>query len=280
MAPPMAVPACFHLAETVFPRVRAEAGRQLVAKGWSQTRAGQHLGISQAMVSKYVTSSQSETDPLVLRLVADLVDVNASPSWCQTLDVHHSKPGAGNALEDLLGAEAALLAASPANMMPQLGINIAVALPDAIATDDVLAYPARIVNVAGKFLRPAAPTYGASQHLSQILLAVRGARAQLRCVANVRGGRDVAQAIAATPSAIVIGDGDRTVLVPKAVADGPSLQLGATTVTEASIAHGHAILVHDEGGLGIEPCLYVFGESAAAVVATIQTISKQLLENP
>ncbi|MEA3203875.1 MAG: hypothetical protein QOI63_1555, partial [Thermoplasmata archaeon] len=68
----MPIPPCFHLADEVFPKVRAQAARRLVAQGWSQTKAAQALGLSQAMVSRHVAAPPAPTDPLVDRLTAEL----------------------------------------------------------------------------------------------------------------------------------------------------------------------------------------------------------------
>ncbi len=253
---PVALPACFHLAEDVFPRVRAETARRLVADGWSQTRAAAALGVSQAMVSRYVR--QADDDGLVMRLADDLVaslDAGDSPDshWCSTLAPASSQ--GDEALADLLAAERRLISAAPLSIMPQVGLNIARARPDATVVDDVLAYPARIVATDDRLLRPAAPSWGASRHLATCLLALRAHDPSLHAIANIRGGPAIAAA--AAPNVTLGGEGDRLALFLAQARHVPRI-------------------VHDPGAIGYEPCLYIAGPSAHAVVDTILSIASKV----
>lgn len=254
----MPVPACFHLADEVFPRVRAEAARRLVSGGWSQSRAAAALGVSQAMVSKYQTR-EAEVDALVLRLVDELLAELEAPSpaagpstWCTTLTV--SQDRGDGALADLLAAERLLLGGDLHPVMPQVGLNLARALPGAEGPQDVLAYPARIVRAGDRIIRPAPPALGGSTHLARCLLALRGRDPGLFAIANVLGGR-VASGLDAVR---LSGEGDRTDLFAAAVAAAPEAPL----------------LVHDPGAVGFEPCLYVAGRSAVEVARTILRLAK------
>lgn len=253
----MALPACFHLAEDVFPRVRADAARRLVAAGWSQTRAADAIGVSQAMVSRYAQQG-AEQDPLVLRLSQDLVASVAGEAmpdsrWCAALAP--TRTHGDVAMSDLLSAEARLLAAAPVAIMPQVGLNIARASAAAKDIADVLAYPARIVAADTRLLRPAAPTWGASRHLATCLLALRQYDASLHAIANIRGGPAIAAAAGAHIT--LAGEGDREALF---LAEAP---------------HAPRI-VHDPGAIGYEPCLYIAGTDAQAVVDTILSIAAKV----
>ncbi len=252
----MALPACFHLAEDVFPRVRAEAARRLVAVTWSQTRAAAALGVSQAMVSRYV--QQQEADPLVLRLADDLVasltdDAAPDSHWCATLAPPHAH--GDEAMADLLSAERRLLAAAPMAIMPQVGLNIARATADASTIQDVLAYPARIVAADKNLLRPAAPAWGASRHLANCLLALRQHDKTLHAIANIRGGPAIAAVAGAHRT--LDGEGDRETLF-------------------LAQAHHAPRIVHDPGAIGYEACLYVAGPDAQSVVDTILSIASKV----
>lgn len=258
----VAVPACFHLADDVFPRVRAEAARRLIADGWSQSRAAQALGVSQAMVSKYLGREAVASDALVERLVADLVQELHAPTpaaispWCTTLTARQERPGADEALSDLLAAERRLLAEPPMAVMPEVGLNIARCTRQAATADDVLAYPARIVAAADRLVRPVAPEFGASRHLAACLLALRGRDPDVHAIANIRGGPAIRKAAGATVE--LRGRGDRERLYARAVHETP------------------ARLVHDPGAVGYEPCLYVAGPTASAVVDRILDICQKV----
>ena len=138
VAAAMTVPACLRLADEVFPRVRAIAARRLVAQGWSQARAGTAVGLSQAMVSRHLAALEPD-DPVAVRLAEDLVQSLVAPpvaahgpsEWCATLTVGQERPGGEEALRDLLAAERSLRAGNPVRLMPQVGLNVARALPGA-----------------------------------------------------------------------------------------------------------------------------------------------------
>ncbi len=246
----MGLPACFHLADTVFPAVRAEAARRLTEQGWTQSRIAERLQVSQAMVSKYLRAEVSQ-DPLVLRLADDLVH-ESDESWCAVLA--ETDGGRDAALADLLEAERRLLAASPLDIMPQVGLNLARALPDATGPAQVLAYPARIVADGHRFLRPAPPRAGASTHLAACLLAWQEHRPEVHAIANIRGGPNMRGR--ASEAIEIDGDGDRAALIR---------------------THQPSRILHDMGAVGIEPCLYIAGATATEVVDRILQIAQ---ENP
>lgn len=250
----MALPACFALAERVFPRVRAEAARQLCGDGWSQTRVAKALGVSQAMVSKYAAATDNEQDALVLRLASDVVrDANGTDtdggSWCAALAPADDEP-----LRDLLAAEAALRKAAPVHLIPQIGMNIARAPADAQTPAHVLAYPARIVAAGNQLVPPVAPAYGGSNHLAQVLLALRQTAPQYHAIANVRAAAFV---LAGLPADTVsrCDRGDDTTDAPVFAAARRGLPF-----------------IHDPGALGIEPGLYVAATTALELAQTLLTL--------
>lgn len=287
------LPACLRLADDVFPRVRAHTARRLVDAGWSQARAGAAVGLSQAMVSKHLASPPA-SDALVERLADELARELLSPGtdasdalgvspWCGTLTEGQSRPHADAALEDILAAERLLLSKPPLRVMPQVGLNLAVALPDAAAPGDVLAFPGRLVDAGGRLVRPAPPTFGGSGHLARVLLALRARTPPLAALANVRGGSDVAakakalgwrvQAVKRTPNApdeatllrALTGTGGKHDgnAAPRAGVRGP----GAEPVDA----------VHDPGAIGLEPCLYVAGPDAQSVARKILALNDILV---
>jgi predicted fused transcriptional regulator/phosphomethylpyrimidine kinase len=266
----MAVPACLRLADEVFPRVRAVAAHRLVALGWSQSRAGAALGLSQAMVSRHLATPAPE-DPIAARLAEDLVEALLRPApaqgpsdWCGTLTIGQDRPGGGEALQDLLAAERLLRDGNPLGLMPQVGLNVARALPEADSPDGVLAFPGRLVEAGGRIVSPAAPAFGGSGHLARVLLARREATAAAPdlALANVRGGPDVLAAAR------------RLGWAPAAVARGRSA--GEAPVLQAARKAPTAVALHDPGAVGLEPCLYVAGPSASEVAARILRLQESL----
>lgn len=271
----MALPACLTLGEDVFPRVRAQAARRLVDEaGWSQARTAEALNVSQAMVSRYVAAPPAARLALADRLADELVaqltsgrPASGMSPWCSTLSVAQT-PSAHAAMDDLLAAERALRVANPIGLVPQIGLNLARALPDATDAGGVLSFPGRLVEAAGKIVSPAPPSFGASGHLARCLLMLRERERGLVAIASVAGGprlqtaaRRAKWSLATLPS--------RT--PPKG--DGESR-------FEAAVRRSRQAPTRllDPGALGIEPCLYVAGTSAQAVVEDLLFLNKHLVQ--
>ncbi|MHB8632381.1 MAG: thiamine-phosphate synthase family protein [Thermoplasmatota archaeon] len=259
----MPLPPCFHLADEIFPQVRAEAARRLVAQGWSQVRVAQAIGVSQGMVSKHVATKGKPPEPLVARLTQELLEsldagTPMGPSaWCSTLTVTEGQPGGDEALEDLLAAEALLRAAMPLRFMPQIGLNIARALPSSEVPADVLSYPGRLVDAGGSLVAPAPPAFGASGHLARCLLHLKRRDSSFLAVANVLGGPAAVRAARRLGGSVVEIAADR-----RGDPEAPfrrAADLQAETPT----------LLHDGKAPGIEPCLYVCGPDARTVCQRI-----------
>ncbi|MEK6976490.1 MAG: thiamine-phosphate synthase family protein [Candidatus Thermoplasmatota archaeon] len=265
------LPACLRLADDVFPRVRAHAARRLVEAGWSQSRTGQALGLSQAMVSKHL-ASPPPADALVERLADELAQEALQPEardgaspWCTTLTEAQGRPDAEAALKDFLGAERALLAEPPLLVVPQVGLNLALALPGADGPADVLAFPGRLVEAAGRLVRPAPPAFGGSGHLARVLLAVRR-RTGHAALANVRGGADV------------LAKARRLGWTLQAVERDANAADEATLLRAIAAGRKPVDAVHDPGAVGLEACLYVAGPDAQAVAKKILALNQALVD--
>ena len=265
----MTVPACLQLADEVFPRVRALAARQLVAAGWSQAKAGEALRLSQGMVSRHL-SGPAPKDPVAQRLADDLVAALLNPpaapaqgpsAWCGTLTVGQDRPGGAAALQDLLSAEQRLRADPPLRLLPQVGLNLARAVPGAASPDDVLAYPGRLVEAHGLLLSPAPPAFGGSGHLARVLLALREAQPGPLALANVRGGADAVAAAKKAGWSV------------SAIARDPT-DASEAPVLAAARAARKAVAIHDPGAVGLEPCLYVAGADASEAASRILSLDR------
>jgi predicted fused transcriptional regulator/phosphomethylpyrimidine kinase len=264
----VSVPACLRLADDIFPLARALAARRLVEAGWSQTRTAKALGVSQAMVSKHL-AARPPRDVMAIRLADDLVVELLHPKpaigqsvWCATLSMVTDKSGSQEAVTDLLAAEALLMRSPPLQLMPQVGLNIARALPAAKNAGDILAFPGRLVEAGGRILRPAPPTFGGSSHLAQLLLLRPGSLA----VANVRGG------LQAMRAAHALGLDVRDVARPGGDASDAPIHKALATLPDQAV-------LSDLGAVGLEPCLYVFGPDATHVARIILRLHDTLVKS-
>lgn len=224
----------------------------------------QAVGVSQGMVSKHVAAKVVKVEPLVLRLtdelLSDLDSTATGPSaWCTALTIVEDRFGGDAALTDLLEAEAILRAAAPLQLMPQIGLNIARALPDAKTTQDVLSYPGRLIDAGGQLVAPAPPAFGASGHLARCLLHLRGRNATIMAIANIRGGPEATRRARAAGWSIVDIDANR-----QGDAEAPFRRAVDSSVHVPTV-------LHDGKAAGIEPCLYVAAGDA-------RTVARRILE--
>lgn len=232
-------------------------------------RVAAAVGISQGMVSKHVTTKPAEVEPLVARLADEFMhDLESNPRtgtspWCVTLSVADGRSGGQEALDDVLAAERMLRTAMPLRFLPQIGLNVARALPDAQSPEEVLSYPGRLVDAGGALIAPAPPAFGASGHLARCLLHVRKREPAFQAIANVKGGAATVKAAKRLGWRVVEIAADR-----RGDTEAPFRRaIDAQRATPS--------VLHDGDAPGIEPCLYIIGRSAVDVAQEILGLDRE-----
>ena len=143
-----------------------------------------------------------------------------------------------------------------AGLIPNVGSNLVVSLPDATAVDDVAGVPGRIFDVKGRATVPGDPEFGVSEHVASVLLSARAAGLDLRAAINVRYDPDILADLEAAGYDAVEFD-------PEADDDPITEVVAATDGLSATF------VAYQTGGYGIEPIVYVLGPDADAVVTAI-----------
>jgi len=161
-----------------------------------------------------------------------------------------------------------MLTSSPefALLIPEVRSNIAMAVEGAVNRLDVAAVPGRITVVRGMPVAVAEPEFGASAHLSKILLAVTGKRPKLRAVICVKYDDAIRKVLERL--------GFRTVFLRRKT--GSDEELASDAAKEAA-RHEWIDAVIDLGGINIEPVTYVFGESAIEAARKALNIAREYL---
>jgi XRE family transcriptional regulator, thiamine biosynthesis regulator len=283
VVPTTAAPSCFNALTRLVPVVRAETARRLVKAGLQQERVAEHLGVSQAMVSKYLKRVPSLDGVGTNRLVAELADQSVQraladeekgsiPAWCPVCDSLSARgfscalqalpklhecvrqdrartPDDGARVLDNLAAAAQIVHEMPlARLVPEVRSNLAMARPDAASLRDVAAFPGRLIEIRGEIREIAPPEFGASTHLADLLLRIRRSQKDVAAILNLRYGDDVRHALKASKlKARILRRTPRELVA--AVPAEPAL--------DAAI---------DAGAFGIEPALYLLGASATDVI--------------
>ena len=140
--------------------------------------------------------------------------------------------------------------------IPNVGTNVAMAMPDAESVADVAAVPGRIHTMGGQANVPADPEFGASKHVATTVLAMGSVAPQQRGALNLKTSDELLAALTdagLSTAEFEAGYEDRYQRLT---------DLLATTESTPQV-------LYHEGAFGIEPITYVFGESATDAVTTL-----------
>ncbi|MBW3582764.1 MAG: helix-turn-helix domain-containing protein [Euryarchaeota archaeon] len=268
------LPPCFQVADRLYPLVRQRAAIRMRELGVTQSEIGRRLGVSQAMVSKYLKGfepTEAETwQGWVVDAMAEELATSTSPKpqegtenpWCRTLGnlVQPQDDDERRLFEEVLGFIVRLDAERLRPLVPAVNINVAAARPGATARSDVLAFPGRLAVVGGRLRAYGPPEFGASRHLAAMLLRAREDDPDLRFVVNLRGGDAVRRALRRAGAEAVESDPD---------------ERDKEGVARFRLAEG-VRAVHDPGGLHVEPALYLFDPEASQLAERVDALARAM----
>ncbi|MBN1785758.1 MAG: hypothetical protein JW825_02060 [Candidatus Methanofastidiosa archaeon] len=286
-------PPCLLVDERILPAIRREVAKILVnERGYSQKRAAELLGVTQAMVSKYLSKHpkhlgkemQREIDGLALRLV----EVIESPgqatrtlcSFCLSLressglcPMHKRQTGnddcnacmnlrmednpRNSVLHMMEGAIGMLIKENIVGLVPEVRTNIAMCTESPSGPFDVASIPGRLIVVRGKVMSPTAPEFNASRHTTNLLLRINGLQQSIKSIMNISHSEEILAACKA------LGLKERLLFRN----DGNLVIGDLDPMTD---------LLIDKGAFGIEPCIYLVGRDALDVARKAVEISRAL----
>jgi predicted fused transcriptional regulator/phosphomethylpyrimidine kinase/predicted transcriptional regulator len=147
------------------------------------------------------------------------------------------------------------LAGAPAvvDHVPNVGTNVAMALPEADDSGDVAAVPGRLHAIRGRLNVPGNPEFGASQHVAGLVLAATAVDPAVRGAVNLQTSAELlaaAREAGYEPLEFDAGYEDRD-----------------EHLRERFAADGVPRVAYHDGDYGVEPILYVLGADAADAVS-------------
>ena len=280
-------PPCELVVKNLLPRLRAYLVKVLVEeKGWSLARAAKALGISTTAAAKYrrLLEEEWELDAELRRAAERIARSLGSPRelietaclLCYSLRVSgalcrlHAEVVRG--LEGcrlcakvpklvaerrenvLLNLEEALKRADAlAHMIPEVRTNIAMAAEGASSIMDIAAFPGRLTAIRGRLVAFSPPEFGASKHLASILLEAMRLNPKVRGITCIKfTGRVLEAARLLGMNCVVAERGEEEGIGP--------------LITALKKAGQVPDILVDPGAPGVEPVVYVFGESAVDAV--------------
>ena len=137
------------------------------------------------------------------------------------------------------------------NLMPAVGMNIACCLDSARSTAEVAAFPGKITVVDGKIRHHETPKFGASKHLSSMLIDSRVYDKSKSAILNILPG----------------GDRDNVERICE------ELDLNLTFAPKGELVPHQGIdVILDEGAFGWEPSLYILAHNPLELVDRMHRI--------
>jgi predicted fused transcriptional regulator/phosphomethylpyrimidine kinase/predicted transcriptional regulator len=145
--------------------------------------------------------------------------------------------------------------------VPNVGTNVAMALPGATDPTDVAAVPGRVHAMRGRVNVPANPEFGASEHVAGAVLA------RMTVDPGARGAVNLATSDALLAAARGAG-------FDPAEFDASYADREERLRSVFAARDDPPRVVYHEGDFGVEPITYVFGETAVDAVATAVTLAE------
>ena len=140
-------------------------------------------------------------------------------------------------------------------MMPAVGMNIACCLDSSRSTAEVAAFPGKVTIVGNKLRHHETPTFGASNHLANMLLAARTHDKAKNSILNInpRTSKDIIESMC----------------------EDLDLNLTFATMDEITPHQGIDVIL-DEGAFGWEPALYILAHNPLELVDRMHKIVSQI----
>lgn len=180
----------------------------------------------------------------------------------------------GRALEELARIGEALKAArNMARLVPEVRMNVGLALPWARGPKDVAAFSGRITaSREGEIMIPGCPAFGASSHMAKVVLAARRSNPDIDLAANVRLNKAVLAAL--DRLGWVQAWFDRADEPPDLKArEGSSLEWGTMKALSGHPEPASVVAVCDRGEVGKEPMIRILARSAEELLERLTALA-------
>lgn len=283
--------------ESFLPTFRSMLASELDTRGLTQQEIADHLGVSQPAVSKYVAGEvgveqrfveDPRTRDAAVRIADGLAggDLTGFDALAETLALVRALEDRGPVCEiherDMpalqgLGCDLCVRGHDSGALdenevlhdvreavrrfrnlegavdhVPNVGSNICRALGGAEGVDDVAGVPGRIYTMRGRIHVPSNPEFGASENVANAVLEAAAVNP------GVRGALNLATSEMLLDTAASLG--------LEAVEFDPEYEGRWRRLQEKFGKEGVPAVAYHRGAFGIEPVLYVFGETAVDAV--------------
>ncbi len=153
-----------------------------------------------------------------------------------------------------------------ASLIPEVGTNIAFALPNARGVEDVAAVQGRIVRLLGK-PHPVGPVaFGASDHVARIVLTAMKFDPEIRSAGNIRCSPESIKALSDLFLEVCSFDREKE---PPGIR---TMDWGVASCCRSGVPD----VIYDRGAMGKEPMIRILGETPNEVVNNILKLAGRM----
>ncbi len=154
----------------------------------------------------------------------------------------------------------------PPGLVPEVGLNLAYALPYPQGYHDVCGVEGRMVRTGDRVRRAGEVRFGASRHIARVIMSALATDPKVRCAMNLRFEQGNVEVLRGT--GLQVGSFDRA-REPDMVS---SMEWGtAEAIKEAGVVPD---VIFDRGGMGKEPMIRVLGTDPGDVLHKIAVFMK------
>lgn len=158
-------------------------------------------------------------------------------------------------------------------VMPQIQVNLVMAIPGAKTVSDIAGIPGRIIEVRGRARAFMDPEFSASYHLAKVLLSAMETDDSVRAATNIRYDTSMDEILKELD--LSVSAFERGTLTLE-IAEGEVVAaLGVRSIADKMGIVPDIII--DRGEHGIEPTSYIFGETATKAAEKAIKIAKAIV---
>ncbi|MEM1585905.1 MAG: bifunctional hydroxymethylpyrimidine kinase/phosphomethylpyrimidine kinase [Candidatus Bathyarchaeia archaeon] len=158
-------------------------------------------------------------------------------------------------------------------LVPEVGMNIAMALSYADSADDVAAIPGRLVKVFSGVRAVSCPEFGASSHLARYLLEIMKYDARKRAAVNLRYSEEILNALREKGLKISFYERSEE---PEEIKRVECMTIPWGVKQAISRIGGVPDVIYHRGDIGKEPMIVIFGEDSVSVAKIIAEIARKI----
>jgi hydroxymethylpyrimidine/phosphomethylpyrimidine kinase len=162
-----------------------------------------------------------------------------------------------------------------AALIPEIGMNIVYAKPEASAMEEVVGVPGRIRPLRGSPRASSAPEFGGSSHVSRAVLKMMRYEPSTLSAISLKFEGNLVEIC--RENGLTVSFFDRREEPPEVKrVDGRTIPWGVRRAVEA--IRGAPDVVYDEGDIGKEPMIFLFGRTPQEVANRVIRIATEYAE--